>query len=89
MRKSYKSLCCLEDRLNRNDTERTLKIQLLIEFEAGIPYFQVTVVDPDRLVSESMETVFHWRGIVDVDFVMTKMEWVGRDNAASMELACA
>ena len=61
MRKSYKSLCCFEDRLNRNDAERIIKIQLLIELEAGIPYFQVLIMDPDGLISKPMETVFHWR----------------------------
>jgi len=47
--------------LNWNDTEWTIKIQLIIELEASISYVQVLITNPDGLVSEPMETVFHWR----------------------------
>ncbi len=65
MRKSYKSLCCFEDRLNRDYAERALKIQLIIKLEAGIPYFQVMIMNPDGLITEPMETVIHWRCCYD------------------------
>jgi hypothetical protein len=61
MGKSNKLLGYLEDRSNRDCAERTLKMQPILELEAGIPYFQVMIMNPDGLISEPMETVFHWR----------------------------
>ncbi len=59
MGKSYKLLGGFEDRLNRDCAERTIKIQLIPELEAGIPYFQMMIMDSEGLIAKAMEIVFH------------------------------
>ena len=53
-----------------------------MEWVSGVPDLEVMIMDTNGLVSESLETVFHW------DIVMTKMEQVRRTRVLFLYIRC-